>query len=239
MNICSMRILLSLVLLSIAISGFSQTERSEFYKSYKTGSTLYVWARSGLNLRSKQDMNGAVLGRVTFGEAVTVVADANAVVPLTYDNIRGEWVKVKWKDKEGYLFNGYLSRYGVMVADEASPHDGMITYLKKVFRTKSDTETPPDNRTYNIYRKIVFQNGVELEWLAPEGGSAMDVTFPAGVITFQEMYLLARAAYTSFFTAPNKCDYKEGKMSCTDQYEASLDLSKTNGKYLLSWGHAD
>lgn len=234
-----MRILLSLVLLSIAISGFSQTERSEFYKSYKTGSTLYVWARSGLNLRSKQDMNGAVLGRVTFGEAVTVVADANAVVPLTYDNIRGEWVKVKWKDKEGYLFNGYLSRYAVMVADEASPHDGMITYLKKVFRTKSDTKTPPDNRTYNIYRKIVFQNGVELEWLAPEGGSSMDVTFPAGVITFQEMYLLARAAYTSFFTAPNKCDYKEGKMSCTDQYEASLDLSKTNGKYLLSWGHAD
>lgn len=234
-----MRLLFTLVLFAYASSAFGQPARSAFYKSYKTGSTLYVWAKSGLNLRAKADMNGAVVGRVSWGDAVTVVTDANAVVPFTYDNIHGEWVKVRWKEKEGYLFNGYLSRYAVMTADAASPHDGLIAYLKKVFSVKSETTQPPDKQFYNVYRKIAFQNGVDFFWQAPEGGSALDISFPAGVMTFQEMYLLARAAYPEFFTAPAKCDYLEGMMSCEDQYEASLRLTQANGKVLLSWGHAD
>jgi hypothetical protein len=43
----------------------------------------------------------------------------------------------------------------------------LISYLKKVFVVKSETTTPPDNRTYNMYQKIVFQNGVEYLWEAP------------------------------------------------------------------------
>jgi len=230
-----MKILIVFGLLVFVSAGFAQSSRSEFSKSYKVGSTLYVWAKSGLNLRAKQDMTGAIIARASFGDKVTVLTDTNPIVPMTNENIKGEWVKVKLKDKEGYLFNGFLSRY----APPETPEIEVTAFLKKNFSVKSETTQPPDKRVYNMYQKIVFDNGVEFLWEAPEGGSGVYTTFPLRVITFLEMFLLARGCYAEFFTAPMKCDYLEGLMSCTDAYDASLRLSKENGKWEMKWGHAD
>jgi Bacterial SH3 domain len=226
-------------LLMLASPAFGQSSKSEFYRSYKAGSTLFVCASGGLNLREKPDLTGKALMRIGFGEMVTVLADTNPVVAITSESIEGEWVKVRWKGKDGYMFNGFLSRYAAMQSDGPSPQN-LIAYLKKIFPLKSETTQPTDDRAYNVYQKITFQNGVEFLWEAPEGGSGVYVSFPLKEITFQEMYLLARAAYPEFFVPNVRCDYQEGDMDCTENaYGANLQLKKINEKYLMSWGHAD
>jgi uncharacterized protein YgiM (DUF1202 family) len=98
-----MKLFTVLALLIFSLPGLAQSSRSEFYKAYKAGSTLYVWARSGLNLRAKPDITGAVIAKANFGDKVTVLPDTNPVVSYTSENVKGEWVKVRWKEKEGYL----------------------------------------------------------------------------------------------------------------------------------------
>jgi hypothetical protein len=64
-------------------------------------------------------------------------------------------------------------------------------------------------------------------------------TFPFGVITYREMYLLARDAYSDFFVPEVKCESKEESLNCEDANNAGLSLTKLDGKYEMSWGHAD
>jgi hypothetical protein len=68
-------------------------------------------------------------------------------------------VKVRWR-KRG------ISLQWVFVAI-----DGYGRRLDWLFKESLCCEvratTPPDNRTYNMYQKIVFQNGVEYLWEAP------------------------------------------------------------------------
>lgn len=233
------RVTTSLLLL---LSGFSLLSQdgltSEFSNVCKAGSTLYVYTRSGLILRSKPDINGAAIGKAGYGSKVVVVADAGQRVAFKNGNIQGEWVKVKWGDKEGYIFSGYLSRWPAMTIDLAS-------YLKQIFLVKSETTEAPDTVLVFLYEKITFQNGSIYLSKTGDGGSSVRVTFPAFTMTFQEMYLLARIANSEFFLAPAKCDYNENGMNCEVGEEVSnghmfpasgLFLTKEDGNCVMYWG---
>ena len=77
--------------------------------SYKVGDNLYVLARSGLNLRAKPAKNGKFLQSISFGTTALVrqITDKE----FEADGISGFWVKVIADDREGYLFDGYLSSF--------------------------------------------------------------------------------------------------------------------------------
>ncbi|HMV41061.1 MAG TPA: SH3 domain-containing protein [Leptospiraceae bacterium] len=82
--------------------------------TYKPGDRLYVLSKSGLNLRDKPSRNGRFLQAVPFGTMALVrqITDKE----LDVDGIKGFWVKVIADDREGYLFDGYLSLYPPPVA---------------------------------------------------------------------------------------------------------------------------
>lgn len=75
--------------------------------SQDINNTLYVNAVKGLNLRMEPKPNGKILAIIPNGEKVLVVEVKNKKV--TINNISGSWVKIKWKNLNGWVFNGFLT----------------------------------------------------------------------------------------------------------------------------------
>ena len=69
-----------------------------------------VTAPSGLVLRKGPDRTTAKIGAVPFDEEV--LSCDNTGIRETIEEKRGEWLKVTWADKTGYLFSGFLTQIG-------------------------------------------------------------------------------------------------------------------------------
>jgi len=67
----------------------------------------YNYALSGINLREDKTLNSRILLNIPYGEKVFVLNETSDYFEV--DNIIGNWVKVRYKDVEGYVFGGYLS----------------------------------------------------------------------------------------------------------------------------------
>jgi hypothetical protein len=99
---------------------------------FRIGDTLTVWAESGLNLRSERGKESKIIAKIPFGEKVVTktrkgvfgndffISDRanmyNCNNGESYtENIRlkGSWVWIKWKGKEGYVFDAYLSKLSI------------------------------------------------------------------------------------------------------------------------------
>ncbi len=111
--------------------------------SYKVGDNLYVLAKSGLNLRDKPSKNGRFLQTVSFG----TVALVRQITDKEYDveGIPGFWVKVIADDREGYLFDGYLSSYPPPVSELPSKSNPTLKqyadkYLPKGTKVTESTD---------------------------------------------------------------------------------------------------
>lgn len=76
---------------------------------FKKGSKLRVFAVSGLNLRGKPDIRARTLKVVTYGEEVEVLHTLNGDAELQVDWIKGHWLYVRTREREGFVFDGYLS----------------------------------------------------------------------------------------------------------------------------------
>lgn len=67
---------------------------------------IYVIAKSGLNIRSNDDLNSKILGKFVFCEKPNLVEIKNKHEVI--NNIEGYWVKVKKNEVNGFIFSGYL-----------------------------------------------------------------------------------------------------------------------------------
>jgi hypothetical protein len=230
----------ALILLVSLFTAFDGTSQSgTFSKAYKPGSKLYVHALQGLSLRANSDLKAKVIEVIPFGAEVEVIPDTKPKVPITNSNISGTWVKVKRGANSGYLFDGFLSRLKSMdLPKHARYPNELIDYLKSIYKVKIDTDKSP-NVAYIEYRSIEFTNGVEYESKSYEGGVVFIVNFPTAMITFQEVYLLARLAYLEIFKE-NGCPYQPENMVCEiDEGLSSLELKILGDHYSMFFGIAD
>ena len=136
MNPLRSLIILVLFLLSLSVS-------AKPVVSYKVGDNLYVLAKSGLNLRDKPSKNGRFLQTVSFG----MIARVRQMTDKEYDvdGIPGYWVKVMADDREGYLFDGYLSSYPPPVSELPSKSNPTLKqyadkYLPKGTKVTESTD---------------------------------------------------------------------------------------------------
>ena len=103
--------------------------------NYQVGDTLYVWARSGLNIRMDPNIKARKIGKLAHGSQVIIqsVSDQNFNVkePYLKDNtdgkdfdevakmpeeytsliLTGRWIKIKSGKKEGYVIDIFLLKY--------------------------------------------------------------------------------------------------------------------------------
>jgi hypothetical protein len=75
------------------------------------GDTLYVIHPNGLIARALGDLNASAMGQLQFGETVTYAYDPHPKQYQTIEGLRGAWLSVRYQNKQGYLFDLYLSRY--------------------------------------------------------------------------------------------------------------------------------
>ncbi len=196
---------------------------------YKAGDKLTAFALNGLTLRDKPDQKGAKLGNVPLGAIVTVTAEDIFKVPFEVtekDNIKlkGYWVKINTNNKEGYVFDGFLSRLPVPDKYEE------VTYLSKWSKKISTSTTPPPKKAdqdANIfeYDLTTFENGSTYEMRGYEGGVTTTITIPSSLITFEEAYLLGKA----FYPPTN-----DG----SDEYTA-LEIKQEGKNYIIQFAVAD
>lgn len=98
--------------------------------SYLNGTVLYVHSQEGLNMRARPDIKADKLGRMAYGDRVTVTSPPQPQNKVTHDNIENIWIRIKFQDKEGYAFGGYLSRFPI-------PNTASLKAYTAVFKTSA------------------------------------------------------------------------------------------------------
>ena len=68
---------------------------------------MWVDAKEGLNLRTKPDINSKKITVIPFTSEVRILEISNA--SQTIDRYSSYWFKIKWKNKQGWVFGGYLT----------------------------------------------------------------------------------------------------------------------------------
>lgn len=67
---------------------------------------FYNYAFSGMNLRSKAQVNSRVITRIPYGAKLEFLDSTGVSDKLGW--VEGEWVKVRFRGRDGYVFGGYL-----------------------------------------------------------------------------------------------------------------------------------
>jgi hypothetical protein len=121
---------------AMAIPENEVTKTSEDFSLDKPdteGQFLYVTARSGLSLRAYSNLKSDKLARMPYGTKVKVLTqEPNATMTIGGIN------EVEFNHKQGFAFNGYLSKYFPPERDISAK--GYATELSKVHPAVTYTE---------------------------------------------------------------------------------------------------
>lgn len=165
---------------------------------YRSGDTLYIWSKSGLVLRDTNSSIGTKLQTIPYGSyvvsedykpyryedefSVTIIDShvsidefSNRKVVNPAVNIKGRWLKVKFLNQEGYVFDGYLSHFQPPIASNFK-YDGFISqYLSETFKILKKTRYSDDKMAESSceygggisYNSVGFDGSVNTYYYIP------------------------------------------------------------------------
>ena len=106
-----------------------------------TGKSLKVWLLDGVNLKSNLADKSKTLANIPYGTIVKPVKSDEEPKAFTVDfntdalkepyRLKGKWIKVEFKGKQGYLFDGYLSAMPALEIDDHGFAETEDAYLKR------------------------------------------------------------------------------------------------------------
>ena len=153
---------------------------------------LNVMAVNGLNMRSKPDANSRVLTKISYGKTVQVLESTPEELQLGW--VKGNWCKVRYRGREGYVFGGYLSSLVPPREMRTSALSEMLTLYcnSNLIVSGEPIETLETSRSGDTLKHTLFTytNGFELE-LENQLERSMSKLILS--ITVQETYLLLEA----------------------------------------------
>ncbi len=184
------------LILSICIA-FLFFQNAYCIYNYNQGDELVVWAKSGLNLREEPNIQSKVITKIVLGKTVVAqegkdlgwggleikdkqtLADGQGFTMT----LRGVWVKVKFNDYEGFLFDAYLSKikYG-----NDKPLYKLLIDQKEIcndYRLRSKL-------TGNT-RRTILNDGTYINSWFYQSGSGYDIMIP--FFSFEEAFLICIA----------------------------------------------
>lgn len=82
-----------------------------------------VIANPGLQMRTSPSLNGEKIMLIPFGEKIKVLRKTD--ISMKAEGLHGFWYLVEYKDKQGYVFSGFLSKISIK--------DFYESYLRKIF----------------------------------------------------------------------------------------------------------
>jgi hypothetical protein len=207
-----MKIKIILILFLIPIIAFAQKSR------FSEGETIYVWALSGLNMRKLPDAKSEKISSLPYGTKVTVQANIGVIVAHEVEEfkdfkVKGVWLLVKYGDKEGFVFDGYMSR---LVAPRKVDTDtyhmhGLLDYVAKSIGKIGKIEfISTDGKKgklaikYEDFReakdfgnyKINFKDGIYYQLENISEGNEEILTFPN--LSLYEGYIFIKTFFSNF-----------------------------------------
>lgn len=195
------------------------------------GNTRYVWA-DNLSVRAAPDVKAEVLAHLPLGAPLQLLASKD--VPVHYEEsvqglkrdpdmkgkplkISGTWRLVQLAGKQGWVFDGYLSRYPYPRNNKDSdPVAGEFAAAKALFGIKSEQQwvsgdpkgtatfqampqylrdsTAPENEADISWDRVVFNGGGSGEFGVDSrfGGTGSTVALDNLPMTYQEALLWAK-----------------------------------------------
>ncbi len=160
----------------------------------------YVAAESGLSLRDQPDVNGKLLTKLAYAEAIGVLeeTDIKLVVLDGGKKVSGEWVKVETRNHIGYVFNGYLSSSKISKTIRLD--------LDKLNVEIKNLATSDYKRTHNLKQQDSAKINVDLG-ASPERKEIVLVDSDYKHVSIFQRYENS----ISFMSADAQCDAKDWK----------------------------
>jgi len=75
---------------------------------YSSDNSRWVTADVGLRMREAPDLNSKKITTIPYNEEVIFLEETGD--KFTISGVTGKWTKVKWEDKTGWVFGGFLSK---------------------------------------------------------------------------------------------------------------------------------
>lgn len=198
--------------LLIALIYFSSLFGAE---NYSSGDELYVWAVSGLNMRTQANPKAEKILNIPYTAKVQVTDNNPFAHPFQYTmarsktynglvtwGVEGHWVEVKYQGSIGYVFDAYLSKYPT-INPKTDEHPYFNLDLFKEYgnehwggfdqETKTTTKdfgrnaVDPDKGMSSSY-KLSFKNGAYYEDVEESFSGYVSIFIKD--ITMEEAYLI-------------------------------------------------
>ena len=123
---------LLLFLLFLQATSFTD-DKKQTQKIDKT----FVWSVKGLALREQPGISAKRIINIPYGQSVTIISNDEPSVTMSSKidgflssyKLEGKWVKILYNEKEGYVFNGFLSTMPPFNISVESAED----YLKRIY----------------------------------------------------------------------------------------------------------
>lgn len=220
---------------------------------YAEGDTLFVWAKSGLVLRTAPDFKAEKMITLPYGTEVKThfhkyrdknIAEIEVAVVQPYRHegkdypgykIPGMWVQVTAKGKTGYVFDGYLSRYPPILAGKGSNREYWDDYLLRAFGESCTSKDTSKHRHVPKYDIVFYKNGASRQ-ARSVGDGLSSHTYMLPELSLEEGFLLANYFYDleKNSNRPVKTDDKEDAPYRLLQSTSNLlDFDSDSG----FWGH--
>ncbi|WP_460941700.1 SH3 domain-containing protein [Spirosoma daeguense] len=220
--------------------------RSE--KPLQTNDVIYIHASNGLMLRKTAAKDGAKVVLVPYdGSPLTVLAPPEKGIRYVAETIgafqvSGGWVKVKTsRGQEGFLFDGYLSRYKPL---DVAKSDGSVSMIDAFYRTISPikgkrTTLPKLEGTIERYQ-YTYADGARFEEQQYEGGDTQFLELPKDKFSTQEALVLFRALW--FQKEKTTATYEAARQRLTIDSEggySQLIIQPKGNRWVLQFSVAD
>ncbi|NHB70238.1 SH3 domain-containing protein [Perlabentimonas gracilis] len=209
--------------------------------------SLYVWAENGLNLREKPDLNSKIIRTIKFGELIYVdsIADSKTFevefikkikVNHIDDNIfskerenysysiNGQMIKVRYKDTEGYVFSGFISK--LKPVKEFTSLINLKDYFELEYGLLKKIESRTD---FKYFGQLIYKNGVNC-YINSSPGS-FDTTFILFNISFNEGLLLVYSFIERTNNIIDKATNSRGKWYINAINDEQISFSEEYGMY--------
>jgi len=86
---------------------------SSTFWGQKTESPYFIYAMSGLKMRTSPAKDSSLITKIPFGTEVKII-DENLESPeIIIDGLKGRYILTEYADTTGYIFSGYISRIPV------------------------------------------------------------------------------------------------------------------------------
>jgi len=211
------------LLFALMMFGFIHTSAADDNSS----SERIVTPNAGLRLRATPDTNGKIIITIPFKEIVTLLEEKGD--PITISGKTGKWSKVKWHDKTGWAFGGFLDTFtnedipaAAVMEQQANTIDVKEIYGKQL-QSKEAAESGNGQPI-----EIKFDKNGTYRIMRPQYAGELVVAGKYSIISYGDPVVI------NLKTSRSKCTDMGQEYKCSIDEGTEITIEKVDGKYHVS-----